>query len=212
MGEVTTNFKKKASINFLIKSLESKYFPILGFFAIVLILGYISIVCYFGIFYLRIFGFYGFWKKHTDGETMLNSGLILTIMTPSLCYNFLFLIFGANDELKKLSFYKVKIFLIYLKVMGDLNSASILGYDVPKYLPLVLLLMLFLNLFNLYKRILRLFGWEVFDFNNKETLKNRCHITQRGENLVRSSIEEVYAKIKIEMDDEKIVKFIVILV
>lgn len=71
-----------------------------------LLLSYMAVTCYFGVFYLKIGGFYGFWKKHTESRTLLNSALYASKITFPMIYNFILIFFKLNR--KNLDFFKVR--------------------------------------------------------------------------------------------------------
>lgn len=93
LGEVTIFLEHK----FLGKMMEyvsslSKGFTYMMTFTVIL-LTYMAIICYFGVFYLKIFGFYGFWKKQTTGVTLLNSALYASKITFPMTFNFMLMFF-----------------------------------------------------------------------------------------------------------------------
>lgn len=60
----------------------------------------------------------------------------------------------------------------------------VLGYNVPQYLPPILVLIVLFNAFNLYSKILKIFGFNVFEFKHDEdnsTIKEGEEIIQREE-------------------------------
>lgn len=94
----------------------------------VLLLSYMAIICYFGVFYLKIFGFYGFWKKQTIGVTLLNSALYASKMTFPMTFNFMLMFFKSYSD--KTDFVRVTPIPKKYKF-----SNSNLGYRRPKSSP-----------------------------------------------------------------------------
>jgi LMBR1-like membrane protein len=74
----------------------------------ILLLSYMAVLCYFGVFYLKIFGFYGFWEKQTIGVTLLNSAYYASKMTFPMTFNFMYIFFKTYES--KTDFVRVKIF------------------------------------------------------------------------------------------------------
>ena len=60
----------------------------------------------------------------------------------------------------------------------------VLGFNVPQYLPPILVLIVLFNAFNLYSKILKMFGFNVFEFKHGEdnsTIKEGEEIIAREE-------------------------------
>ena len=134
--------------------------PILGPFLlytfVIMTLIYTAVICYFGVFYLKIFGFYGFWKKHTVSSTLLSSALYASKLTMPIIYNFLMIFFREDKE--KTDFHDS---------IGNLDVVPVLGYNLPRYMPTLLLLIVLFNLLNVYGRIMKLFGFSVFEMKHE---------------------------------------------
>ena len=64
----------------------------------VTLMSYMALICYFGVFYLKIFGFYGFWKKQTLAITMLYSALYASKLTFPMIFNFMLMFFKAKSQ------------------------------------------------------------------------------------------------------------------
>ncbi len=64
----------------------------------IILMSYMALVTYFGIFYLRIFGFYGFWEKQTAGVTLLNSALYASKLTFPMTFNFMLMFFKSYHQ------------------------------------------------------------------------------------------------------------------
>lgn len=76
------------------------------FFSVIL-LSYMALICYFGVFYLKIFGFYGFWKKQTLAITLLYSALYASKLTFPMIFNFMLMFFKRQSQ--KMDFIKVHL-------------------------------------------------------------------------------------------------------
>ena len=109
-GEVTI-FQEHRFVGWIIDivSNTNKGLTYLMTFTIVL-LSYMALICYFGVFYMKIFGFYGFWKKQTMGVTLLNSALYASKMTFPLTFNFMLIFFKQYQQ--KTDFVLVRISIL----------------------------------------------------------------------------------------------------
>lgn len=86
-----------------LKNATSKHGYIISFS--VILMSYMALICYFGVFYLKIFGFYGFWKKQTLAVTLLYSALYASKLTFPMIFNFMLMFFKRQSQ--KMDFIKV---------------------------------------------------------------------------------------------------------
>ena len=114
VGELTTFINKRSLVGVLHVCFQSSYMTIFSLIIVCNFLYYLCICCYAGIFEIRLLGYFGFWKNNTTGESMLLSAGYLSKMTSALCYNYLFLIYGSNDNIKNLDFFQVRDFLFFI--------------------------------------------------------------------------------------------------
>jgi hypothetical protein len=102
---------------------------------------------YYGLFRLKISGFFGLYPNHhTDAASLLFASINFSRVAAPLCYNYLEMI-QVHDS-------------AFNRVMGNINIVPVLGSDFTNFFPSMLLLFCFCNLFDLYGKILSLFGLE----------------------------------------------------
>jgi hypothetical protein len=68
----------------------------------------------------------------------------------------------------------------------------VLGYNLPQYIPPILILIVLFNFFNLYGKILKLFGISVFEFKHDES----NGAIKEGEDLVRNEEDHLLAELE----------------
>jgi len=99
----------------LLKNATSKHGYIISFS--VTLMSYMALICYFGVFYLKIFGFYGFWEKQTLAVTLLYSALYASKLTFPMIFNFMLMFFKRQS--KNMDFIQVRLmqrsFLIFFR-------------------------------------------------------------------------------------------------
>lgn len=76
--------------------------------------------------------------------------------------------------------------------MGKLDVVPVLGYDLPRYMPTILILVVVFNIFNIYGKIMRFFGFSVFDYSENSDDKK----VKDGKGTVDSRKEKIYLKLE----------------
>ena len=118
-----------------------------------ILLTYILVCSYIGLFRLKLKGKYGLYKNnHTDPGNLCWGSFIMARLTPPLCYNFLM-------------FIKIKE-SIFNEVYGILNLVPILGKAFSVFFPSLLVVFALLNYFNIFARIMGWFGLSQYAFSD----------------------------------------------
>lgn len=107
---------------------------------------YMCACTYSTLFKVRVFDYLILSQHHTDPGSLLFTGSYLCRLTFPLCYNFLNML--QDDENSTFSEYIGKA----------VNFAPLLGDGYNKWLPVMVLVIACITLFNLHGRVLRLFG------------------------------------------------------
>jgi len=116
---------------------------------------YISVCVYSALFNMKLAGRYGLYpNNHTDAASLVFSSVNFSRVSAPLVLNFLQML-----KLKGTAFQYV---------MGEVNFA----YSFMRYFPLLLLVLIICNVFNVYGRILNNFGLGRFKFD-EETTRDR---------------------------------------
>lgn len=79
------------------------------YFIIIVFFGYMTFVCSYTIFSIKVFGFYGFYERKTDPVTFLTFVFYFAKLTYPLCYTTLYILLGSknSNNLKRTAFYTV---------------------------------------------------------------------------------------------------------
>lgn len=104
---------------------------------------------YYGLFRLKISGFFGLYGNgHTDAGSLLFASVNFSRVAAPLCYNYLEMINFKDTA--------------FNKILGNINLVPVLGDDFTNFFPSLLVLFCLFNLFDLYGKVLSLFGLENF--------------------------------------------------
>ena len=129
---------------------------------------YISICTYYGLFKLKLTGFYGLYSHNlTDPVHLLKSACMFCRLVNPLCLNFVYFLKVKGCQLTA--------------VMGAIDLVPLLGKDFSMYFPGLLVLLCALNIGNCYSRFMEYLGIPQFKFSDAE---DSLH-TQEGEALIR---------------------------
>ena len=71
------------------------------------LMSYMMYVCFSGVFFAKVLGYYEFYKGKTTSSTLLNSAYYISRFTPPICFNLLTLTFGSNKSIEETSFFRV---------------------------------------------------------------------------------------------------------
>lgn len=79
--------------------------------------------------------------------------------------------------------------------MGNLDVVPVIGYDLPRYMPAVLTIVVLFNILNIYGKFMKFFGFSVFDFSeNSEDYK-----VKNGKNAVERMKDGILYKLEKEL-------------
>jgi len=135
---------------------------------------YITYSAYWSMFQLRIFNYYRLIPhQQSDANSILFSAYYICRLTAPMVYNFLLMI----DD-KTSAFYKVMGQMDLVPIFGEEGSAN-------AFLPLILIILCALNIFNVYSWILGLFCFKRFrkftyneDFSDERIDKGKDIVSQ----------------------------------
>lgn len=161
LGELHMYFQYKPVSEFLGSLLfhknESYVFSV--YFFVDIVFGYMAFVSCYSLFSIKIFGFYGFYPRQTDPITFLTFVYYMSKLTYPLCYTTLYILLGNTEAITRTSFYQS---------IGNLQVVPIFGYDLPKYLPFLFVVLLVLFLTDCFTHVLRIVGFKFYNFEEKE--------------------------------------------
>ncbi|KAL4493159.1 hypothetical protein ABPG72_003244 [Tetrahymena utriculariae] len=125
---------------------------------------------YYGLFRLKISGFFGLYPNgHTDAASLLFASVNFSRVAAPLCYNYLEMI-NITDT-------------AFNKVLGNINIVPVLGSDFTNFFPSLLVLFCLFNLFDLYGKVLSLFGLESFQFTDTYN----SSLIEEGQDLIKKA-------------------------
>jgi hypothetical protein len=115
---------------------------------------FIVFTTYFGLFNLKLHGMYGLYPhNNTDPHNLTWSASFMARLASPLCYNFLLFIKVKGSEFEK--------------VIGVVNVVPVVGKDFAVFFPSILIVFVFMNLFNVYGRLMKALGFSQFQFSEK---------------------------------------------
>lgn len=128
--------------------------PILTQCLVVIPLGYILLCTHSSLFYLKLQGFYGLYPHNmTDASNLAWSASFLAKITAPLCYNFLKFIKVSGTQ--------------FNTVMKVVNLVPVLGEQFVQFFPSLLIVLVALNYFNAFGKLMKSMGLSQFSFNDK---------------------------------------------
>lgn len=117
-------------------------------------LSFMVFTTYFGLFNLKLQGMYGLYPhNNTDPHNLTWSASFMARLASPLCYNFLLFIKVSGSEFEK--------------VIGVVNIVPVVGEDFAIFFPSILIVFVFMNLFNVYGRLMKALGVSQFQFSDK---------------------------------------------
>lgn len=117
-------------------------------------LSYIIICTYFGLFNLKLSGWYGLYgNNHTDSSNLVWSAFFIARLTAPLCLNFLLFLKVRNT--------------VYTEYMQTIDVVPFVGSKFATFFPLLLLLFAGLNFFQVYGRVMSALGLGSLSFSGK---------------------------------------------
>jgi hypothetical protein len=115
---------------------------------------FIVFTTYFGLFNLKLQGMYGLYPhNNTDPHNLTWSASFMARLASPLCYNFLLFIKVKGSEFEK--------------VIGVVDVVPVVGKDFAVFFPSILIVFVFMNLFNVYGRLMKALGFSQFQFSEK---------------------------------------------
>lgn len=166
LGEVTL-FRPEA-IGVLPLLFKSSYGEFGTQMLCILPLLYMSFCTYYGLFQLKLTGFYGLYRHNlTDSVHLLKSACMFCRLVNPLCLNFVYFLKVQGCQLTS--------------VMGAINLVPLLGKDFSMYFPGLLIVLCALNVGNCYSRFTEYLGIPQFKFSDSDESLN----TQEGEALIK---------------------------
>ncbi|KRX05262.1 hypothetical protein PPERSA_00563 [Pseudocohnilembus persalinus] len=145
---------------------------------------YITFCVYYGLFNIKIKGFFGFYSNHnTDSTSLMFGSINFTRVSAPICYNFLQMMNIKNTA--------------FNTVMGEMDIFPQLQY----LFPLLLIILSCFNLFDLYRKVLAILGFDQFQFSDDF---NHDHI-EDGQKIIaraRKTKEKEFEQIKMYHKDQ----------
>lgn len=167
---------------------QNESFVFTVYFFVDIVFGYMAFVSCYSLFSIKIFGFYGFYPRQTDPITFLTFVYYMSKLTYPLCYTTLYILLGNTDAITRTSFYQS---------IGNLKVIPILGYDLPKYLPFLFVLLLLLFLTDCFTHILRMIGFKFYMFKEQE-----CTQVEEGKRIATEYANLFYEEL-IEKEEQQ---------
>ena len=162
LGEVTLSIKQSFTAACLDYMLQ---LGVLGFFLhwvlLELIIFYIFHCCISSFFIFKTGGFSGFWDRNTcvSPSSLLYIIGVITTIANAICFNLFKLVF-SNDK-------KYLEKTVFHSAIGNLDVIPILGVEIPTYMPIILTILVILNFFDVYAKLLNKCGVHVFVFKKE---------------------------------------------
>lgn len=120
--------------------------PLLVHIITVIPLGFLFYACLFGMFNLKIAGLFGMYRNnHTDATSLLLMSSFMCRIGFPLCINFVQIL-------------KLKKRTVLEEIVGSTDLDPLFGTNFFIIYPAVLVVLILLNLLNVYENILRMFG------------------------------------------------------
>ena len=118
--------------------------------AILLPLAYISACTFYGLFKIKILGLYSLnANQQTDAFSLVFSATIITRLIPVMCYNFLQLVDLSGT--------------VFEGFMGTFTTINIWS-SVSMFIPYLLMVLIFFNIFNVWRWALKVTGLQKYMF------------------------------------------------
>eukprot|EP00825_Cyclidium_porcatum_P025509 TRINITY_DN27709_c0_g1_i2.p2 TRINITY_DN27709_c0_g1~~TRINITY_DN27709_c0_g1_i2.p2 ORF type:complete len:206 (-),score=24.91 TRINITY_DN27709_c0_g1_i2:54-671(-) len=113
-----------------------------------------SYCIFYGLFNMKVAGFFGLYRnQNTDSPSLLFGSINFMRVSAPICANFIDMIKVSNTA--------------FDQVIGKIDFIPILGSATFFFFPLILVLFSLFNLFDIYSRILNIFGLKQFQFNEQ---------------------------------------------
>lgn len=176
-SEVTFQLYNSNISLFYIYLKYSKYFSYLFFeFIMFALLVYMSVCTYTSLFKLQLFEYYRLFPHHyTDDNSLVFCAAYLCRLIFPLCYNFLNLTGDTQSA--------------FTKIMGKMDLVPLLGKEFNGYVPIMIIVFVFITFFNIHGKFLKnfgiddYFGVDHFSMNNEDDLAD----IQDGEILIQQA-------------------------
>lgn len=143
-SELTFNVKSP-TLSFVGIAFHKSSYGVMEIIAFVT-LTYMCVCSYTSLMKLRVFSLYELVPNHhTDPRSLLFAGSYLCRLAMPLCYMFLNL---ATEDVST----------VFSTIMGKIDLVPLFGSTYNDWLPVTILIPVFLTVFNVYQRVLHLFG------------------------------------------------------
>lgn len=156
----------------------------------ILPLGYMACTAYWSVFRLKIAGWYGLYGDHnTDACSLLWCSYALARLAMPLCYHFLLQIDVPPH-----------LHTSFQDFMGQVEPVPVLGHPMNQVYPLLVALLCFCNMLNIYSPVVRCLGLYVLEFDFLPAADSEDPVGEGRELIARerrrraeSSLEEDHA-------------------
>eukprot|EP00927_Polykrikos_kofoidii_P024988 TRINITY_DN22557_c1_g4_i1.p1 TRINITY_DN22557_c1_g4~~TRINITY_DN22557_c1_g4_i1.p1 ORF type:complete len:675 (+),score=79.00 TRINITY_DN22557_c1_g4_i1:93-2117(+) len=185
LGQLTL-LSKGWSLSLLAVLLAQDRGPIFTQVFCIVPLSYMTYTAYFGIFRLRISGWYGLYKRNTDSGSLLWSASLVSRLAAPLCYHFLTIARVEGTS--------------FQAFMGQMD-VTLLGKSFNQSFPMIVFLLCCLNVFNVYSKILQCLSFGVFQFDWDNQSVDAA--TTEGQQLIareRRRLAECMSALELEME------------
>eukprot|EP01028_Stygiella_incarcerata_P006570 TRINITY_DN267_c4_g1_i1.p1 TRINITY_DN267_c4_g1~~TRINITY_DN267_c4_g1_i1.p1 ORF type:complete len:638 (-),score=136.77 TRINITY_DN267_c4_g1_i1:131-2044(-) len=150
-----------------------------------LFLAFVSGCAYWTLFRLRVFQFYSVIPHHTDGVSLLFSGLFGCRVVLSVCTNFLHIAHVPSGT-------------AFEALFGSMSVIPLLGDDFNRYFPIVVILLVLFTLTNLWSRMLSMCNFRRFDFKPADSTGEEV---EEGRQLLEQSRLDVVKTRRLDADE-----------
>lgn len=173
IGEITAFYNKQFIPIFLADINKAFNYSgvIINYLVLTAIPQFFAYLSYNFLFDQKLNSFYGFWKKNTKPATLLTCAYYSARMSPPICFNIMQLLFSDKKNMHNTGFYKG---------IGNLQSVNWIGIEIPKYMPILLILFVIINQMDWYSRFLAFLGFEVFIMNSGDDRYSELVVDGKG--------------------------------
>lgn len=140
-----------------------KYKPII---LIPIFIGYISYCIYSTLFQIESFKMYKLTHKHSSLYSLLFMTSIMMILSPAICYNFLFLLHKSSNT-------------AFGMVLGDIHRLPFIGNIFNTYFPIFIVIICIMTFFNIDQSIIKILKFQIpTDYEDINIGKKEVNIIQ----------------------------------
>lgn len=166
-----------------------------------IILLYICISTYWGVFNIKLSGLYGIYKNNTtDCGSLVFCGTFMTRLAAPLCYHFLHIIrvsyiytYTDNNN----THISDNIYTTFEIFYGNIYAMPGVGKYFNIYFPILIGMLYISNLVGVYRYIIKFLKldiceFDIYTYNNSEDILNNLNLITEGQNLIRSQSNNIY--------------------